>query len=160
MSIESLAIRQTTEIIFKACNRHAKEQKLDLGKVQLVLGLDLVEVRDDDGELEGYAPSVNYTICENYTPVKKMTFKQVLGAPDFFNKEGIAVPVIAQNLVRYAQEYELEANEIKAVCLSYLGKNSKGKEEEAIKIYLYKNTEFLKQTTVKEFINLGQEVGD
>jgi hypothetical protein len=147
MSLQKMITTQTTKVIFGACERYSKKKDLQLGDVQLSLGLKIKEGTEAEAEC-------SYIIYENYKPVERMTYKQVLGGPDFLKTENFAPPFIMQGLVRYAQESGINPLEIRAICVGILRKNAKGKEEEAIVIYLYSHTQYLKQITIEEFIDL------
>lgn len=156
--LQNFIPKETTRIIYEACERHAKKNNLNLSDVQLSLGLKQKQGTEDEGE-------VTYSICEKYKIKDNLTFLQVLGVKwDFKGYGNFAPPVIQNGLIRYAIELDLDPLNVKAVCLPFdeQVENNRGKlvTNQSIKIFIYNNSQYLKQVSVKEFINLEADMAE
>ena len=117
------------KIISNFCERHSQSKGLNTEDVQLIFCLD-----------EKANPV--YKVCEKYTPVKTLTFKEVLGVKiDFKGYSMIAPPFIQKSLLRFAYSLGIDKTEVKAMAI-FLDKQ--------ILLYLYNKTEYVKKIEIAE----------
>jgi len=117
---------ETKKIMYKCCKNYSEKKKVELGKVQLVLGLN------EEGN--------TYTLCEDYIAKENYDIMQVLGVRiDFLGYSKLAPNFIAKSLVRFSEQYEINLAETKVLCLPT--KNEKGKDE--IMLFLYNGHNYL-----------------
>lgn len=156
--LQNFIPKETKRIIYEACDRYAKNKNLNFGSVQLSLGLKMKEGSEDEVD-------VTYSICENYRIKEHFTFLEVLGVRWDFKGYGNFAPAVIQNgLIRYAMELDIEPLDVKAVCLPFDEEveNKRGKLviNQDIKIFIYNKSQYLKQVSVKEFINLEMDLAE
>ncbi len=98
-------LKEFEKITFKACERHASSLQDSVTNVQLVLSLN------SEGEVE-------YTICSNYNPDKKISFLEILGVRiDFKGYSMIVPPFIQKTLLRLAEDHQVNPLELSAMII-------------------------------------------
>jgi hypothetical protein len=119
--------KETKEIMYKCCERYAKQKVRGVQSVQLILGLD------EKGN--------TYTMCEDYVRKENYDILQVLGVPvDFLGYSQLAPPFILKSLVRFSEEYNMPLEKTLVMCVPT--KNEKGKND--ILLFVYKGNEYVK----------------
>jgi len=117
---------ETKKIMFKCCKNYAAQKKMEVDKVQLVLGLN------EEGN--------TYTLCEDYVPKENYDIMQVLGVRiDFLGYSKIAPPFIAKSLIRFSGKYNTDLSNTKVLCLPT--KNEKGKDD--MLLFVYEKNDYL-----------------
>jgi len=123
-------LKEFEKITFKACERHASSLQDVVTNVQLVLSLN------SEAEVE-------YTLCRNYNPDKKISFLEILGVRiDFKGYSMIVPPFIQKTLLRLAQDYGVDEKELFVMIIptddikrtNVIWAYVKGKPKEQIKI--------------------------
>ena len=102
--------RETKKIMFKCCEKYSNERKMGIENVQLILGLN------EKGN--------TYTMCINYVPKEDRTFLEVLGVVlDFKGYSLIAPQFITKSLIRFSENYKIDLERIKVMCVPQLDNN-------------------------------------
>lgn len=124
---------ETKKMMYKCCERYAKQKGLAVDSVQLILGLD------ENGN--------TYTICENYVKKENYDIMQVLGVKiDFLGYSKLAPPFILKSLIRFSQEYDIQLDKISVMCVP--AKNEKGKND--ILLFVYNDNQYVSTITFDE----------
>jgi hypothetical protein len=105
---------ETKKMMYKCCERYAREKGLNVESVQLILGLD------ENGN--------TYTICEDYVRKVNYDIMEVLGVKiDFLGYSKLAPPFILKSLVRFSKEHKISLDKVLVMCVPT--KNEKGKND-------------------------------
>jgi hypothetical protein len=124
---------ETKKMMYKCCERYAKEKGLAVDSVQLILGLN------ESGN--------TYTMCENYAKKEKYDIMQVLGVKiDFLGYSQLAPPFILKSLIRFSEEYNIRLDKISVMCVP--SKNERGKND--ILLFIYNGEEYFSTITFDE----------
>ena len=124
---------ESKKIIYKCCERYAKENKIPIDNVQLVLGLN------EEGN--------TYTICENYSPKEAYDFMQVLGVRiDFMGYSNFAPPFITKSLIRFIEKYEISPDKIKVMCIPELDERNK----KNVLLFVYNGNDYVETISFPE----------
>ena len=111
---------ETKKMMYKCCERYAREKGLNVEGVQLILGLD------ENGN--------TYTICEDYVRKVNYDIMQVLGFKiDFLGYSKLAPPFILKSLVRFSEEHKISLDKTLVMCVPT--KNEKGKNDVLLFVY-------------------------
>jgi hypothetical protein len=117
---------ETKKMMYKCCERYAKENGLRIESVQLILGLD------ENGN--------TYTICENYVRKVNYDIMEVLGVKiDFLGYSKLAPPFILKSLVRFSEKHKISLDNVLVMCLPT--KNEKGKND--ILLFVYNDNQYV-----------------
>lgn len=117
---------ETKKMMYKCCERYAKEKGLNVEDVQLILGLD------EKGN--------TYTMCEDYVRKENYDIMQVLGVKiDFLGYSQLAPPFILKSLVRFSKEHDIELDKVLVMCVPT--KNEKGKND--ILLFIYNDNKYI-----------------
>lgn len=93
-------IGKFNEIVYRACERYAKEENVGTEGIQVLFSMD----EQDD---------VKYQIAKNYAPIKDVTFNQILNVRIDFKGYGMIVPeFIKRTILMYADEYKTRPQEL------------------------------------------------
>lgn len=124
---------ETKKMMYKCCERYAKDKILAVDDVQLILGLD------ENGN--------TYTMCEKYVKKEKYDIMQVLGVKiDFLGYSQLAPPFILKSLIRFSQEYDIQLDKISVMCVPT--KNERGKND--ILLFIYNGDQYFSTITFDE----------
>ena len=124
---------QTKKIMLNCCKNYAKEQKMNVEDVQLVLGLD------EEGN--------TYTICENYVAKKHLDIMEVLGVRiDFKGYSKIAPPFIAKSILRFSDSKDLPIENTKILCLPLYDEDN----NIDMMLFLYNNMEYVETISFQD----------
>jgi hypothetical protein len=124
--------KETKKIMLNCCTKYAKEQKLNVENVQLVLGLDEYDEN-------------TYTICENYVPKKYLDIMEVLGVRiDFKGYSRLAPPFIAKAVLGFAESKGLPIEDTKILCLPIM------EEKLDMMLFLYNNNTYIETITFED----------
>lgn len=124
---------ETKKMMYKCCERYAKQKGLVVDSVQLILGLD------ENGN--------TYTMCENYVKKESYDIMQVLGVKiDFLGYSKLAPPFILKSLIRFSQEYDIQLDKVSVMCVPT--KNEKGKND--ILLFVYNDNQYVSTITFDE----------
>jgi hypothetical protein len=117
---------ETKKMMYKCCEKYAKEKNLNVESVQLILGLD--------------ANGNTYTLCENYVRKENYDIMQVLGVKiDFLGYSKLAPPFILKSLIRFSEEYKIPLQDSLVMCVPT--KNEKGKND--ILLFIYNDNKYV-----------------
>jgi hypothetical protein len=117
---------ETKKMMYKCCERYARENGLNVEGVQLILGLD------ENGN--------TYTICEDYVRKVNYDIMEVLGVKiDFLGYSKLAPPFILKSLVRFSEEHNIPLNKVLVMCVPT--KNEKGKND--ILLFIYNDNQYV-----------------
>lgn len=121
---------ETKKMMYKCCERYARENGLNVENVQLILGLD-----------EGLDENTNtYTICEDYVRKVNYDIMEVLGVKiDFLGYSKLAPPFILKSLVRFSKEHKISLDKTLVMCVPT--KNKKGKND--ILLFIYNDNQYV-----------------
>ena len=124
---------ETKKIMYKCCERYSKKVGVAIDNVQLVLGLD------EEGN--------TYTMCEDYVPKESYDIMQVLGVRiDFLGYSKLAPPFILKSLVRFMEQYEIQPDKVKILCVPT--KDDRDKND--IALFVYNGNEYVETITFSE----------
>jgi hypothetical protein len=124
---------ETKKMMYKCCERYAKDKGLAVDDVQLILALD------ENGN--------TYTMCEKYEKKEKYDIMQVLGVKiDFLGYSQLAPPFILKSLIRFSEEYNIRLDKISVMCVP--SKNEKGKND--ILLFIYNKDQYFRTITFDE----------
>jgi hypothetical protein len=124
---------ETKKMMYKCCERYAKDKGLAVDDVQLILALD------ENGN--------TYTMCEKYVKKEKYDIMQVLGVKiDFLGYSQLAPPFILKSLIRFSQEYDIQLDKISVMCVPT--KNERGKND--ILLFIYNKDQYFRTITFDE----------
>ena len=117
---------ETKNMMYKCCERYAKNKGLSVESVQLILGLD------ENGN--------TYTICEDYVRKENYDIMQVLGVKiDFLGYSQLAPPFILKSLVRFSKELDIPLDQVLIMCIPT--KNERGKND--ILLFIYNGNKYV-----------------
>jgi hypothetical protein len=117
---------ETKKMMYKCCERYAKEKGLSVESIQLILGLD------ENGN--------TYTLCENYVRKENYDIMQVLGVKiDFLGYSKLAPPFILKSLIRFSEEHKIALDKVLVMCVPT--KNEKGKND--ILLFIYNGNDYV-----------------
>lgn len=117
---------ETKKMMYKCCERYARENGLNVEGVQLILGLD------ENGN--------TYTICEDYVRKVNYDIMEVLGVKiDFLGYSKLAPPFILKSIVRFSQEHKISLDKTLVMCVPT--KNEKGKND--ILLFVYNDNQYV-----------------
>ena len=117
---------ETKKMMYKCCERYAKDKGLSVESVQLILGLD------ENGN--------TYTICEDYVRKENYDIMQVLGVKiDFLGYSKLAPPFILKSLVRFSEEHKISLDKVLVMCVPT--KNERGKND--ILLFIYNDNQYV-----------------
>jgi len=117
---------ETKKMMYKCCERYAKDKGLSVEGVQLILGLD------ENGN--------TYTICEDYVRKENYDIMQVLGVKiDFLGYSKLAPPFILKSLIRFSKEHKISLDKVLVMCVPT--KNEKGKND--ILLFIYNGNDYV-----------------
>jgi len=117
---------ETKKMMYKCCERYARENGLNVEGVQLILGLD------ENGN--------TYTICEDYVRKENYDIMQVLGVKiDFLGYSKLAPPFILKSLFRFSKEHKISLEKVLVMCVPT--KNEKGKND--ILLFIYNDNQYV-----------------
>jgi len=117
---------ETKKMMYKCCERYARENGLNVEGVQLILGLD------ENGN--------TYTICEDYVRKVNYDIMQVLGVKiDFLGYSKLAPPFILKSLVRFSEKHKISLDKVLVMCVPT--KNEKGKND--ILLFVYNDNQYV-----------------
>ena len=117
---------ETKKMMYKCCERYAKNKGLSVESVQLILGLD------ENGN--------TYTICEDYVRKENYDIMQVLGVKiDFLGYSQLAPPFILKSLVRFSKELDIPLDQVLIMCIPT--KNERGKND--ILLFIYNGNKYV-----------------
>lgn len=127
---------ETKKIMYKCCERYAKQYQKETEKIQLVLGLN------EEGN--------TYTICQEYVPMEHLDILGVLGVKiDFLGYSRLAPDFILKSLVRFSEKYETEIGNTRVMCVPT--KNEKGKND--MFLFLYDGSKYLETISFAELFD-------
>jgi hypothetical protein len=127
---------ETKKIMYKCCDRYAKQHQKETEKVQLVLGLN------EEGN--------TYTLCDEYVPVEELDILGVLGVKiDFLGYSRLAPPFIVKSLVRFSETHNIEIINTKVLCVPT--KNEKGKND--MFLFLYNGNQYVETITFSDLFD-------
>lgn len=117
---------ETKKMMYKCCERYAKDKALNVENVQLILGLD------ENGN--------TYTMCEDYVRKENYDIMQVLGVKiDFLGYSKLAPPFILKSLVRFSEQHKISLDKVLVMCVPT--KNEKGKND--ILLFIYNDNQYI-----------------
>ena len=117
---------ETKKMMYKCCERYARENGLNVEGVQLILGLD------ENGN--------TYTICEDYVRKVNYDIMEVLGVKiDFLGYSKLAPPFILKSLVRFSGEHKISLDKTLVMCVPT--KNEKGKND--VLLFVYNDNQYV-----------------
>jgi hypothetical protein len=117
---------ETKKMMYKCCERYAKEKGLNVEGVQLILGLD------ENGN--------TYTVCEDYVRKVNYDIMEVLGVKiDFLGYSKLAPPFILKSLVRFSEKHKISLDNVLVMCVPT--KNEKGKND--ILLFVYNDNQYV-----------------
>lgn len=88
--------RQVEKIFKEATERFATENDTEVKNIQVLLGITNEKV-------------LSYTLCVGFTPIKQLTFNEILGKEvDFLGREFLATPFLQNAFTRLQRELEIE----------------------------------------------------
>jgi len=117
---------ETKKMMYKCCERYARERGLNVEGVQLILGLD------ENGN--------TYTVCEDYVRKVNYDIMQVLGVKiDFLGYSKLAPPFILKSLVRFSEEHKISLDKTLVMCVPT--KNEKGKND--VLLFVYNDNQYV-----------------
>jgi hypothetical protein len=117
---------ETKKMMYKCCERYAKDKGLSVEGVQLILGLD------ENGN--------TYTICEDYVRKENYDIMQVLGVKiDFLGYSRLAPPFILKSLFRFSEEHKISLDKVLVMCVPT--KNEKGKND--VLLFIYNDNQYV-----------------
>jgi hypothetical protein len=88
------------EIVYRACERYAKEENVETAAIQVLFSID------EDGE-------VKYEIAKSYKPIRQVTFNEILNVRIDFRGYGMLVPqFIGQTINGFAEEMKTRPQEL------------------------------------------------
>jgi hypothetical protein len=121
---------ETKKMMYKCCERYARENSLNVEDVQLILGLD-----------EGLDENRNtYTICNDYVRKENYDIMEVLGVKiDFLGYSKLAPPFILKSLVRFSEKHKISLDKVLVMCVPT--KNEKGKND--ILLFVYNDNQYV-----------------
>ena len=128
---------ETKKMMYKCCERYAKNKGLSVESVQLILGLD------ENGN--------TYTICEDYVRKENYDIMQVLGVKiDFLGYSQLAPPFILKSLVRFSKELDIPLDQVLIMCIPTKNERGKNKIKSCVKDIEKLNSSIL--ANVQQFI--------
>jgi len=134
-----LIASETRKIIFKCCEKYAKENNLDLSEVQLILGVNPQKEEPN-----------TYKVCEKYVPKKELDIMGVLGVKiDFLGYSRLAPPFILKALVRFATTRKIDIDKVMVMCVPR--KNEKNKPD--VLLALYNGMEYVETITFEDLFS-------
>jgi hypothetical protein len=117
---------ETKKMMYKCCERYARENGLNVEGVQLILGLD------ENGN--------TYTVCEDYVRKVNYDIMEVLGVKiDFLGYSKLAPPFILKSLVRFSEEHKISLDKTLVMCVPT--KNEKGKND--VLLFVYNDNQYV-----------------
>jgi len=117
---------ETKKMMYKCCERYARERGLNVEGVQLILGLD------ENGN--------TYTVCEDYVRKVNYDIMEVLGVKiDFLGYSKLAPPFILKSLVRFSEEHKISLDKTLVMCVPT--KNEKGKND--VLLFVYNDNQYV-----------------
>jgi hypothetical protein len=117
---------ETKKMMYKCCERYAREKGLNVEGVQLILGLD------ENGN--------TYTVCEDYVRKVNYDIMEVLGVKiDFLGYSKLAPPFILKSLVRFSEEHKISLDKTLVMCVPT--KNEKGKND--VLLFVYNDNQYV-----------------
>ena len=127
---------ETKKIMYKCCERFAKQQQKETEKVQLVLGLN------EEGN--------TYTLCEEYAPIEQVDIMGVLGVKiDFLGYSRLAPPFIVKSLMRFSDTHNIDLEKTKVMCVPT--KNEQGKND--MFLFLYNGNQYVETITFADLFD-------
>jgi hypothetical protein len=127
-----IIVDKFNEIIYKACERYGKEEKLDGNKMQVLFSLD------DEGE-------VKYSLLKEYRPFKEVTFNQILNVKiDFKGYSMIVPPFIKDTINKYSEKLSTSAQNLFVMCVI--------KRENEIALFLYNDKKPVEEIVLAEIL--------
>jgi len=127
--MKEFIVEETTEIFKKAIKKRAEKNKIDENKVSILLSLS----KDEEREVE-------YTMCEEYQPVKKVGILEVLGVKFDFKRYSYFVPPQIKKILEGFEE-ELGSKDIEVGVFL----NPEDEEDDEIIYFLFKEGQVVRR---------------
>lgn len=137
---------ETKKIMYRCCERYAKENGKNVESIQLILSLNIEDNEMGEYTVDESEPN-KYIICEDYSPKKQLGILDVLNVKiDFLGYSKLAPPFIFKSLVRYSQEKSINLERVMIMCVP--SKNEKNKPD--ILLALYNGMEYVETITFSD----------
>lgn len=118
---------------FKGISQFAKTYGVEESKIQV-----RISINDEDGE------PLRYYVCVDWQPKALTDYNEVMGSKIINITEGLVVPILHQNMVKWARTLEVPFESFSAFLSKY--------KEDNIAVNLHDGTEWRKISLIDEFL--------